>query len=411
MTTKEPQEVPGVEESPNTIFDVLIFPLSRDSFLSDFWGSRFLRLAGHQGKFEFLLSWEELNSILEQYQLDPPRLRLVREAKTIDPSRYLGGNNERSKLRPGALVNFLSEGATLILDSVDELAPGVGRLAESWQEVLRSRTSVNLYASWRTQKGFDLHWDPQDTMILQVSGRKHWKVYPPTRLHPLEHDAAPPKPIMQPVWDGILEDGDMVYIPRGWWHVAYPLDEPSLHLTVTIVPADGVDLLRWIIEQLKAHPEIRMNVPYLASDSDRKKYVERMRRLLAKTLSDNVLERFMAEWEVKIPLRPSFRLPLGPIESRAPITLETKVRLASSRRVAFIGSPTNGIASFVACGIRSECSMDLVPALDRLSGTASCSVAELCAALPDQTTAPKLMILLSALAMRGALQLERPELQ
>ena len=37
-----------------------------------------------------------------------------------------------------------------------------------------------------------------------------------------------------PLWEGMLEDGDLLYIPRGWWHVATPLDEPTLHLTVGV---------------------------------------------------------------------------------------------------------------------------------------------------------------------------------
>ena len=50
----------------------------------------------------------------------------------------------------------LADGATLIVDQVDELAARVGDLAADFEDVLRTLTSVNLYAGWRTQKGFDL---------------------------------------------------------------------------------------------------------------------------------------------------------------------------------------------------------------------------------------------------------------
>jgi hypothetical protein len=310
-------------------------------------------------------------------------------------------------LKPGAFINCLAEGATLILDGINELSPGVGQLADAFQEVLHSQTTVNLYAGWRNQKGFDLHWDAQDTMILQVSGRKHWTIYSPTKLHPLREDLeATPEPAGEPVWDGILEDGDMIYLPRGWWHVAFPLEEPSLHLTVTIVPANGVHLLNWLVEELKRHAEVRMNVPHLASETDQKQYVQRLRELLTDAWDDGVMERFIAEWEAQIPVRPHIRLPFAPIEGRAPITMETKVRLASSRRVAFTGRPINGLVSYIASGIRGECSEDLVPALQELRGTSSRSVAELSAHLSDPSLTPKLLILITALVMRGALQRE-----
>lgn len=30
----------------------------------------------------------------------------------------------------------------------------------------------------------------------------------------------------------MMEDGDMVYLPRGWWHHVIPLEVGSFHLSV-----------------------------------------------------------------------------------------------------------------------------------------------------------------------------------
>ena len=407
MITKPLQQFPIAKEDSTGTVDRTIAPISLDSFLSEYWGKSFLHIVGHRGKFASLISWEDLNSILEQDRLDASRLRLLRDGQTLDSSLFIAGEPGRSGLKPGAFINYLSEGATLILDGVNELSPIVGQLAEAFQEVLRSETTVNLYAGWRNQKGFDLHWDTQDTIILQVSGRKQWTVYAPTRLHPLKEDLEPtPRPTEEPVWDGILEDGDLIYLPRGWWHVAFPLDEPSLHLTVTIVPANGLDLLLWLASEVKRHAEVRMNIPHSASNIDRKQYVQTLRKLLIEAWDDSALERFVAEWEAQIPVRPRINLPFAPIENRAPITMETKVRLASSRRVGFSGTPTNGMVPYIASGISGECSVDLVPALSLLSGTSSHSVGELSTQLSDQSLTSKLLILITALVMRGALQTE-----
>ena len=69
-----------------------------------------------------------------------------------------------------------------------------------------------------------------------------------TRKYPLAVDVEPTveKPDT-PLWEGMLEDGDLLYIPRGWWHVATPLDEPTLHLTVGVNNVDrrgSVELVR-----------------------------------------------------------------------------------------------------------------------------------------------------------------------
>jgi ribosomal protein L16 Arg81 hydroxylase len=410
MIEKGPSELTSVDWGQPTIFDRVISPVGREVFFSEVWGKKLLALSGPADRFKSLLSWDELNSILEQHRLEPPRLRLVRDAKPVDSKLFMGRSRFRSRLNSAGLMNSLAEGATMILDNVDELAPSVGQLAEAFQEALRSQTTVNLYAGWRTQKGFDLHWDPQDTMILQVSGRKHWKVYSPTRLHPFKKDRKSiPMPTGEPAWDGVLENGDMIYLPRGWWHVAFPLDEPSLHLTVTIVPANGADLLRWCVDQLERYTEVRMNVPHLSNDIDQKQYLARLRKLLMESVSDDVLEEFMRERESMIPVQPHIRLPSSPVESKAPITLKSRVRLTSTRRMAFMSPSINGTVSFAAGEIRGECSTNLVPALAELRGTASCFVEELCAHLPDQSDTSELMILLTALAMRGALQIQPRE--
>jgi hypothetical protein len=397
------RELPATgERRTGTAFDRVIAPLSRDEFLSRFRGKSYLKLSGEKGRFAPFFTWDDLNFILENHSLKHPRLRLVQDAKTLDPRKYFAPHNGRQRLRPASLVNCLSQGATLILDGVDELAPSVAAVAEAFEEALAARTFVNLYAGWRTQKGFDLHWDDQDTTILQLSGRKHWKVYGPTRLHPLRDDREEaPKPTGDPIWEGLLEDGDMLYMPRGWWHIAFPLDEPSLHLTVTTMPANGTDLLRWFTDELRRYADVRMNVPEPASAAERKVYISRIRELMLQFWSDDVLDRFLAEWNA-VPLRPQVQLPFSPAECRAAITMETRVRLATATQLSFL-KETGGSVSFRANGVRWECSASLIPALERLRDNVSYSVKELCALLPDPADTPGLTAFLTALAMGGVI--------
>jgi hypothetical protein len=397
-------ELPTTEEGHiATAFDRVISPLSRDEFLAKCWRQSFVRLSGQKGRFANLLTWVDLNHILEHHCLEPPRLRLVRDGKPVDPLRYLGFHNGIRRLRPASLVNCLSEGATLILGRLQEFAPAVRDVAEACQEALHARTTVNVYAGWRTLKGFDLHWDGQDTMILQISGRKQWKVYRPTRLDPLAGEEAP-EPTEDPIWEGILEDGDMIYMPRGWWHVAFPLDEPSLHLTVTIVPANGTDLLRWLVAGLARNAEVRMNLPDPASAAERKQYVSRLRELILEQWDDNVLDRFLAEWNA-IPMRPRVKLPFSLVGCQEPIDMEARIRLATTDQLSFQNGSGDSV-SFNANGVWWDCSPGLVAPLRLLRSNAGHSVRELCSQLSDPTAAAKLIAFLTSLAMGGAIWIE-----
>src|SRR5205809_4362393 len=115
ITGKERKEVRASGQCNTYEFDELISPLSRESFLSTFWGRSFVYLGGRKGRFASLLTWEHLSSILELHSLVPPRLRLVREDKPVDPNLFLRSNLNRSRLNSAGLINCLAEGATLIL--------------------------------------------------------------------------------------------------------------------------------------------------------------------------------------------------------------------------------------------------------------------------------------------------------
>ena len=106
---------------------------------------------------------------------------------------------------------------------------------------------------------------------MQLRGRKRWRVY---QAHPASsaqerHRTAARSPASGPAWEGVLADGDTLYIPRGWWHEAFPLNEPSLHLTVSLTPPTAMDYLGWVMSQLRRHAELRASLPDDAASASR----------------------------------------------------------------------------------------------------------------------------------------------
>ena len=229
----------------------ILEPVAPGEFLASTWGRSYRHVKGPAGKFARLLPWERLNDILRRHRLDFPRLRLMRDGKPVPLASYLRhvtpARHKRPipRLLPVGFTRHLREGATLVLDAVDEFSAPLEELAEGLEQTFREHVQINCYAGWRTTRGFDLHWDDHDVFILQVAGRKRWRVYGETRPHPVVADPEPvPRPDGEPLWEDVLAAGDLLYIPRGWWHVAFPLDEPTLHLTVGIHNRTGLDLLR-----------------------------------------------------------------------------------------------------------------------------------------------------------------------
>src|SRR5947209_17548759 len=320
----------------------ILEPCAPEEFLASSWGVRFLHVRGRAGRFARLMPWEKLSEILRRHRLDFPRLRLVRDGSPAPVSSYLrhvaGGRGRTSipRLKPSELTKHLREGATLVLDAVDELHAPIEGLAEELELFFHEHVQVNLYAGWQTSRGFDLHWDDHDVFILQVTGRKKWSVYGMTRPHPLVADVErAEKPTGKPLWDGVLEDGDLLYIPRGWWHVAQPLNEPTLHLTVGIHNRTGLDLLRWLTDRTSASEIFRQDLPRFRSDQEREAHTNRLREELLSLWTDDLLERYFDEMDQKAEARASVSLPWAAMADVLPSTPETLVRLVAPRPLDF----------------------------------------------------------------------------
>jgi hypothetical protein len=272
---------------------------------------------GRSSKFSALLPWPVLNRILEEHRLEPPRLRLTREGKPVPADNWLSWQPNRRKsgspiprLDSTALTRELREGATLVLDNVDELHDPVRRMAEALERVFHVRVQVNSYSGFRTAHGFDLHWDDHDVFILQVAGRKRWKVYGMTRQFPLGSDIeAIDEPPTEPLWEGLLEDGDLLYIPRGWWHVATPLDEPTLHLTVGVNNLTGADFLAWFANRLKTAEVVREDLPHVGGAKTLVEYGERLKAAVLEAWRPDLIEEYLSRMDVTARARPSLTLP------------------------------------------------------------------------------------------------------
>jgi ribosomal protein L16 Arg81 hydroxylase len=388
-------------------FDQIVAPLGTDTFLRDYWLKNFVHIPGKAGRFTDLVTWAELNAILEQHRLLPPRLKLFKDGQAIDPAHYLTpAMFGVPRLDAGGLALCLAQGASLILDDAQELAPRVQELMQSFQDALHTDTFTNLYAGWHSQKAFDMHWDPQEAIVLQLSGKKRWKVYRPTRLHPLKNDVElPQQPVGEPVWEGIMADGDVLYIPRGWWHVAFPLNEPSLHLTVSLTPPTGLDYLGWTISKLRHHPEARASLPPAAGETARTEIANNLLSQIVGLLNGASVSDFLGEWDANIRPSPHIRLPNAPYEQLSVVTDDCRIRLASLHRLAFSAQGEN--FEFIAGGRLWTVPKSLQPALAKLHNARTFTVAELTSALSSQSAKADLFKSLNVLASAGVIQVQR----
>jgi hypothetical protein len=405
----------------------LLEPCLPEEFLASSWGSSYTHVRGWPGKFSHLLPWDQLNRILRQHRLDFPRLRLVRDGQSVASSSYLkhvtSGRRRAQipRLLPVQLTEQLRQGATLVLDAVDELYQPLDRLAEGLERSFRAHAQINAYAGWRTSRGFDLHWDDHDVFILQVTGRKRWSIYGATRPFPLAGDIEPnQKPDGEPLWDATLEAGDLLYIPRGWWHVAFPLDEPTLHLTVGIHNRTGLDLLRWLADRMRASENFRKDLPRFASRGERAAHMERLRSELLAAWGGveeggDLLERYYSDMDATAETRARFSLPWSATPDILPASKDARVRLTAPRPLDLKikrdeRQPEGaGVIELTCHGKRWRFAEDAMSILSSLAAGRSRSVRELCEASADRLDEERARTFLGELILHGLVAIVEDE--
>jgi ribosomal protein L16 Arg81 hydroxylase len=361
----------------------VLVPLTEAEFLGQYLSERYCVGRGESGRFARLVKWQDLSEALSRMRFAEDRLQLSQHGKVLDVRQYRQegfGNSIRVHWR--RLERLLADGATLVLNQVDEIFAGVGELAASCEDLFRIRVGVNLYAGWRTDHGFGVHWDAHDTFIVQVAGRKKWKVYEPTLAHPIlrkggEQGAEPSRP---PVWEGVLEDGDILYMPRGWWHIATPLDEPTLHLTVGWSHPTAADLLRWLSMTLERYVDCREDIPHLKTSEIQRAYIDNVRERIVEALADNdVIDRFLRTIESSIPTRQGIQLPDLSVSNRGDLDVDGALRLTDGRRLRLAIYAGEELLR-VETGERSyTCDRALAPALRLLHGAHPSTLREMLA--------------------------------
>ena len=127
-------------------FADIVAPLSPERFLADYWNRKFLHLKGAKGRFAHLLTWDNLNQVLE-WQSPPPFVKLTREGNRLDPGFYIDFMDrppEARQLNVGRLIAALSQGAGLVIDGIQKNVPAIKSLSDQFEQVFRAANQVNL---------------------------------------------------------------------------------------------------------------------------------------------------------------------------------------------------------------------------------------------------------------------------
>ena len=172
------------------------------------------------------------------------------------------GNGPAVKER---VLTDMRDGHTLILDSMQDFNPKLGRVCSMLGQETGYRYQTNIYLTPPAGKGFTPHWDNHDVFVLQVLGSKNWKVEKSLRTLPAKDGVIEDegRELRGDLYEFTLQQGDMVYIPRGFVHAAECGSERSMHVTMGIYPSTWDELLIAAIKAaIQRDDSLRLALPF-----------------------------------------------------------------------------------------------------------------------------------------------------
>jgi lysine-specific demethylase/histidyl-hydroxylase NO66 len=322
-----------------------------ERFAAEHWGR--LPLLTSRGEvaagFDDLLDASAVDELVSRRGLRTPFLRMAKDGDLVAPKRYTRGGGAGAgapdQVADDRVLDQLGGGATLVLQGLHRTWPPLVAFASELAAELGHPVQVNAYVTPPQNTGFAAHYDVHDVFVLQIAGRKQWRVHEPVLTDPLgeqpweqHRDAVTARAAEAPVLDTVIEPGDSLYLPRGYLHSATALGELSIHLTVGIHAISRYQLVRHLLAVAQDDPALRRSLPMgvdlgdpTVLDPHLRETVAALHTFLDGAAADAVAERVAADLTRQT--RPAPIGPLAQLSATDSLRLDTSLRMRAGLRV------------------------------------------------------------------------------
>lgn len=204
---------------------------------SDIWARR--PHCDRDERLSSLFTPSDLKRLLRDVRVPVGMFRVVRDSvplphKPFAVSVRSDGRPVFDALDPVSTLQALGSGATLLLASIHEYWPALRDVCAALTESVGLTCEAFAVVSAADSAGFEPHLDPNDQLVVQCSGTKHWQVFAPVVTAGASGDPVGLHEDDAPVFAGTLAPGNVLYLPRGCPHRAASGPELSIHVTFVL---------------------------------------------------------------------------------------------------------------------------------------------------------------------------------
>ena len=178
-----------------------------------------------------ILSWSTLQEIFRIQSEDSWPVRQGHISKEFA--------NSKGKLIPDLARCAFANGHSIVVRHAEKGNMQLKMIAEEFQNFFQRSVDLQVYLTPAGQEGFGWHYDVEEVFIIQTQGRKEFRLLKNTVTpRPLSLFTAENSQFSfeqkAPEIRYLLQAGDWLYIPAGYWHKAKALSD-SFHISVGVM--------------------------------------------------------------------------------------------------------------------------------------------------------------------------------
>src|SRR5262249_46961419 len=94
------------------------------------------------------------------------------------------------------------------------------------------------------------------------------------------------KPAAEPVWQGLLNTHDLLYVPRGWWYRNRPLGEHAMCLGLRFSNPTGADIVARLMQRLTSNASTNIDIPRFGGPEKQSMFLTYLQRELTEAVTE-----------------------------------------------------------------------------------------------------------------------------
>jgi ribosomal protein L16 Arg81 hydroxylase len=237
--------------------------LSQHQFYDSHWEKNRLHISQvlNRDEIETVFPADYFDRLLTSGGLMHPHLDIVAAGRK-QSAAFLQSPSPATDV--ASMLKQFDQGATLRIPHIENHIPELNAFCLNLEATIGIPIRANLYMSPPFSQGFEAHFDMDDIFALQVNGSKTWSLH--TQY---SHQVALPNTAQMftskyhipsgPPDELLLQQGDLLYLPRGFMHNARTDEDSSIHLTFAPIGITRSDLLIEVVKMAaKEHLDFRL---------------------------------------------------------------------------------------------------------------------------------------------------------